>query len=132
LIAPTLILSVAQRLVKVLCPSSRKELEMNESMQMMIDKQFGDLPEEYREQLDLSGAFCRATASAECPSGTRGRAAVVETFEIDQDIERVILKNPVEPELWKAAREKGMLSMHEDAILKALKGVTPFEEINKI
>jgi hypothetical protein len=39
------------------------------------------------------------------------------------------LKNPNEPEIYKLAREKGMLTMREDAILKAFDQQVPFEEI---
>ena len=34
-------------------------------------------------------------------------------------MESVILKNPTDQEIWKVARKKGMLTMKEDAILKA-------------
>ena len=132
LIAPTLILAVAQRLVRVLCPNSKEEIPMDDSLKMIIEKQFGDLSEEYKQKLSLEGSFYRAKSTSECPSGTRGRAAVLEILEVDKDIERVILTNPVEPEIWAVARSKGMLSMREDAILKALDGIIPFEEINKV
>jgi type II secretory ATPase GspE/PulE/Tfp pilus assembly ATPase PilB-like protein len=57
---------------------------------------------------------------------------VMEVFEMDKEVEEVILKNPTEPELYKVARAKGMLSMKEDAIIKAMERVIPFEEINTL
>ncbi|KKU28452.1 MAG: hypothetical protein UX43_C0028G0002 [Candidatus Giovannonibacteria bacterium GW2011_GWB1_46_20] len=53
-------------------------------------------------------------------------------LKIDKEIESVILKNPVEPEIWKIARKNGMTTMREDATLKALDGIIPFEEVNKV
>ena len=132
LIAPTLILSIAQRLVKVLCPNSKEPFELDDSLRRMVEKQFEDLPEEFKGNISLEGRFYRPKSTAECPSGMSGRAVVLEILEVDKEIERVILDNPVEPAIWEAARKKGMLSMREDAILKAFDGVIPFEEINKI
>jgi type IV pilus assembly protein PilB len=132
LIAPTLILSVAQRLVKVLCPNSKEPYEMDESIRIMVEKQFSDLPEEYMKNISLGTTLYKPKATAECPSGMRGRAAVLEILEVDKEVERVILSNPVEPEIWKIARSKGMLSMKEDAMLKAFDGVVPFEEVYKV
>jgi len=132
LIAPTLILSVAQRLVRMLCEDGKDPVPVSESWNEMIKKQFVDLPEEYRKQLKLGDTIYRPKPSPTCPEGVRGRAAVLEILDVDKDIERVILKNPVEPEIWKVARSKGMLSMREDAILKALDGTIPFDEINSV
>ena len=53
-------------------------------------------------------------------------------YKMDKDIEDVILKSPVESEIYDAARKKGMLTMREDAILKALAGVIPFEEVKTL
>jgi type II secretory ATPase GspE/PulE/Tfp pilus assembly ATPase PilB-like protein len=47
-------------------------------------------------------------------------------------IEQVILKNPVEEEVYLAVRNTGMLTMREDAIMKALAGEIPFEEVNTL
>ena len=67
--------------------------------------------------------------SSEVPSGTRGRMPVFEMFLVDREIQEVILKNPVEPELYKQVRSKGMLTLREDALLKALKGYVPLQEV---
>jgi len=49
-----------------------------------------------------------------------------------KDVEQVILKNPTEVELLKIARQQGMLTMKEDAIIKAFGRVIPFEEVNTL
>ena len=132
LIAPTIILAIAQRLVKVLCSQAKEPVPLDESLRVMIDKQFSDLPEEFKKKLNFGDTFYKAKSTQECPSGVSGRAAVLEILEITEEVKSVILKNPVEPEIWKVARAKGMLTMKEDAILKAFGGVIPFEEINKV
>jgi type II secretory ATPase GspE/PulE/Tfp pilus assembly ATPase PilB-like protein len=48
------------------------------------------------------------------------------------ELENVILKNPVEPEIMRVARAQGMLTMKEDAMLKAFNRQIPFEEIGNL
>ena len=129
LIAPTLILSIAQRLARMTCPSSRKPVPMDESTKKQIEDQLKDLPQEFRKQLPIKNEMYDVVPSAECPSGTRGRIAVFEMFKVDKDMQSVILKNPVNSEIYKMARSKGMLMMREDAMLKAVTGVIPFKEV---
>lgn len=132
LIAPTLILAIAQRLVKGLCPDSGKPIPVEGAIKMMIDKQFTDLPEKYLSELDFTDSVYEATPTSGCPNGTRGRLAVLEVLEMDKELESVVLKNPTEIEITKLARQKGMLSMKEDAILKAMHKEIPFEEVNTL
>lgn len=129
LIAPTLVLTIAQRLVRVICPTSRHEIPMDESVKLMIDKEFGDLPPEIRKSLPITDSMFEAVSSPECPNGTRGRIAVFEMFKVDKEMQRVILTHPVEEEIYKIARAKGMLTMREDALLKSLRGDVPLQEV---
>ena len=132
LIAPTLVLSMAQRLVRKLCPDGGRPLAVKDSIKLMIDKQFEDLPSEFKQRLSFGKEVYEIEQTPTCLNGTSGRVAVIEVMEMDKDIESVILKNPTEIELYKVARAKGMLSMKEDAILKAFQRIIPFEEINTL
>lgn len=132
LIAPTLILAMAQRLVSVLCPGSGAPIPVEGGIELMITKQFEDLPSEFRDTLEFSKEVYGIAPTTDCPNGVRGRRAVMEVLEIDKDIEGVILKNPTEPEIARVARSKGMITMKEDAILKAMKREIPFEEVNAL
>jgi len=129
LIAPTLILSVAQRLAKTTVPSSRKLMPMDASVRIQIENQLKDLPEKFRKEIEIKNEMYETVPSPECPSGTRGRIAVFEMFKIDREMQGVILKNPVDSEIYKVARENGMLMMKEDAMLKAINGIIPFKEV---
>ncbi len=132
LIAPTLILAIAQRLVGLLCPGGGKPIPVDGSIKMMIDKQFSDLPEQYKKEISFSNTIYQISPTSDCPRGTRGRMAVFEAFKMDKEIENVILKNPTELEISRLLRQKGMLVMKEDAILKAFEKTIPFEEVNKL
>lgn len=132
LLPPTLILAIAQRLVPVLCEDSKKQIPVEDSIKIMIDKQFEDLPEEFRSKIPDTSVLYRAEQSVTCPSGTKGRIAVFEFLTMDKELERIILKNPGENEIYQYARSKGFLSMREDAIIKSAQGIIPFEEVNKL
>ena len=127
LIAPTLIVSIAQRLARMTYPSCRKEKPMDESVRKQVEEQMKDLPEEFKPK--LSDTMYETVPTPECPSGTRGRIAVFEMFKVDKEMQSVILKNPTNSEIYKAARKKGMLMMREDAMLKSLNGLIPFTEV---
>ncbi len=129
LIAPTLILSIAQRLARMTCPSSRKLVPMDESIKIQIEEQMKDLPNEFKKEIGIKDQMYETIPSSECPSGTRGRIAVFEMFEINKEMQAVILKSPTNGEIYKVARRHGMLMMREDAMLKSLEGIIPFTEV---
>ncbi|MEY2664853.1 MAG: hypothetical protein RIT04_661 [Candidatus Parcubacteria bacterium] len=131
LIAPTLICAIAQRLVQTLCPGGGKPIPVEGSIKAMLDKQFEDLPAKFKAKIPFSDTVYEATPTPDCPKGVRGRIAVVEAFRIDKEIEKVILTNPTELEISRVTRSQGMLTMKEDAILKAFQRIIPFDEVKK-
>jgi len=128
MIPPTLVLSMAQRLVRRLCPDSGGEIPLQGSERAMIESQFETLPKEYRPS--IPDVVYEAKSTPTCPNGTRGRYAVVEVLSMSSDVEKVILESPIESKLWEVARAQGMLTMKEDAILKAFEKQIPFSEVN--
>ena len=131
LIAPTLILAMAQRLALGLCPGGGASIPIEGSIKLMIDKQFNDLPRKYIDEIEFTDKVYKATETKDCPNGTRGRIPIFEVFEMDKDIETAILKSATELEIAKVVRAKGMLTMKEDAIIKAMHQVIPFEGANQ-
>jgi type IV pilus assembly protein PilB len=127
LIAPTLIISIAQRLAKLTCPSSRKLMPMDSTVKIQIEEQLKDMPEQFKPV--IANEMYETVPSGECPSGTRGRIAIFEMFKVDKEMQEVILKNPNEDAIYKLARSKGMLMMREDAMLKSIEGIIPFTEV---
>jgi len=132
LIPPTLILTMAQRLVRKICPQTGKPLSIEGSIGTMIEKEFADLPEEFKSEIPTEKEMLSVESTPFCPSGTKGRIAVFEMFNMSHEIEQVILKNPIESEVYKIARKNGLITMKEDAIIKAMKKEIPFEEINQL
>jgi type IV pilus assembly protein PilB len=129
LIAPTLILAMAQRLVRKVHPNARHQVPMDDVTKAFIDQQFADLDPKYRDLIAIPNTMYETKPSPEAPSITRGRIGVFEMFAIDKDIQQVILKNPVDQEIYKACRAKGMITLREDALIKALNGDVLMQEV---
>lgn len=129
LIAPTLILSIAQRLARVTCPTSKKTVPMDPSIKIQIEQELKDLPAEFRDKIILKNEMIDTVPSAECASGTKGRIAIFEMFKVDNEMQNMILKSPTHGELYKIARKNGMITMKEDAMLKAVEGVIPYSDV---
>ena len=131
LIAPTLKLAVAQRLARKLCPGTGKETSTEGSIGAMFKQEFKTLPERYHNRIPEFKSVIHPEASPGCSTGTKGRIAITEVFEVDAEIEKLILNNGSEEEMYQVARKKGFMSMKEDAIIKSLQHLIPYEEVNK-
>lgn len=130
LIAPTLILAIAQRLVRRICPNGGEAIPVESSIKMMIDKMFADLPPEELAKIKMGDKLYEAKPTPECPQGVKGRAAVMEVLEMDREIETIVLKGGSDKDIYAAARKKGMLMLKEDALLKCFNQEVPFAEVN--
>ncbi len=129
LIAPTLVLAIAQRLVHQLCEDAKRPVKVEGSIKEQIDNQLSDMPEKVREQINVPDTVYEAGSSEECANGIRGRLAVMEVLKIDGELEKQILKDPNEYDITRLARSKGMLYMKEEAMLRSFQGTVPFSEI---
>ncbi len=132
LIPPVLVLGVAQRLVRTLCPGGGKKVKVEGSMKKMLDGQFDDLPAEYKKAIPNLDEVYRMEITPDCPAGTKGRIACFEVFDMSPELEKAILTRAPEDDLRKIVRGQGMLTMKEDAIIKSARGEVPFEEVNTL
>ncbi len=132
LIAPTLVLAIAQRLVQQICPNTGKPIPVSGSIKAEIDRAFVGLSETIRHEIIVPKEVLAVSPTSDCPKGTRGRTAVFEVLSMDTDLEQVILKTPTETEIMRVARKQGMLTMQEDAMQKAFRKEIPWEEVNKL
>lgn len=130
LIAPTLVAAVAQRLVRKLCPGAEDVQPMSASTHNLLEKQFEDLPDEFKPAIPEN--IVEAKSTAECPSGLRGRLAVFEILSMTPELEQQILADATEESIWAAARARGMHTMQEDALIKSFEGKISFSEAQKL
>jgi type IV pilus assembly protein PilB len=132
LIAPTLRLCVAQRLLRTLCPDSKKAVPIDASMGKMLDAEFESLPLEYKNDIKIGNTMYEAGSSSLCPSGTKGRTAVFEMYEIDRELQETILTKPTENAIFDIVRKQGMITMKEDALVKCSEGIVPLSEVYRL
>lgn len=132
LIAPTLISAIAQRLVRVLCDDSKKEIAVEGLIKETLEKETAGIPTSVKETFQLPKNIYQASPSPQCPKGTSGRIGVFEVISMTPGLERLVLTKPNELEVLDEARKQGMTTMREDGILKVLQGKVGLEELEEI
>lgn len=135
IIAPAINVVMAQRLVRILCEKCKKETTPSPEEKQIISKTLSELPQAYQVKTAAQSEttiWINAGCEACNFTGFKGRIGVFEAFLVDDEIERLIDKNPPQADIARAARKQGMLTMRQDGILKILKGITSFEELNRV
>ncbi|MBI5003555.1 type II/IV secretion system protein [Candidatus Kaiserbacteria bacterium] len=130
LIPPVLIASIAQRLVRTLTKDTGTQIPLSLSDRKSIEAQQSSLPPQYR--FPIPEFVYEPERTATSPTGMHGRMAVFEVLEMSNEIERIVLANPVDSKLWAVARSQGMLTMQEDAMMKAFAKHIPFSEVSTL
>lgn len=134
LIPSTLILALAQRLVRRLCPDCKKQVEAKGYLKERITAEFKEIPPASRGGVVLPDPIL-IWEPVGCPKcnkqGFSGRVGIFETLEMTPELGEIILKDLSESVLNAEGKRQGMISMRQDGILKALKGVTTIEEVLK-
>jgi type IV pilus assembly protein PilB len=116
LLMPSLLLVVAQRLVRKLCQDCKEAYEPSK-------EQVAEL----KLKADL---LYRAKGCAKCNQiGYRGRFPIIELMVVDSRIRQLIDRKATYPELRKAAIESGMENLFQNGLRKAEKGLTSLEEV---
>ncbi len=132
LIPPSLNIIIAQRLVRRLCPFCKKKKKVNLEEEKIIERELGKLPKEMRKKLKIKKPYYifKAVGCKRCRNeGYIGRTAILEILKMTSTLSEIILKDPSEKRIEKEAISQGMITMMQDGLLKALKGITSLEEI---
>lgn len=134
LIPSTLVLAVAQRLVRTLCPDSKKEVKLEGRAKELIEDEFAEMPESARREFEklMAGSLYEGEVSSFCPMGTKGRIGVFETLEMTPQLEKIILSGPTESKLAEEAKKQGMVTLRQDGLYKALKGIVGMKELLEV
>ncbi|MFZ8860362.1 MAG: GspE/PulE family protein [Thermocrinis sp.] len=126
LVGSSLILVVAQRLVRKLCPKCK--LVDNTPKEALV--RLGVL-----KSLDENITIYKANPKGcdECNgTGYKGRTAVHEILEVDEEIRRLIVKGATAEEIRDLAKKKGMRTLYEAGILKVRRGITDIAEVERV
>ncbi|KKQ05794.1 MAG: Type II secretion system protein E, partial [Candidatus Moranbacteria bacterium GW2011_GWF1_36_4] len=146
LVASTVNVIIAQRLVRKLCPECKQEYKMDKKEVKTLEDNF-DIKTvlEYLKVCEQTKGFVKkddnwedirfykAKGCDQCGNeGFHGRVGIYEVLDIDPDIEKLITQSASTETIEKKAMENGMSTMIEDGLSKAVQGLTTIEEIMRV
>ncbi len=140
IIASAVTLCLGQRLVRMLCQNCKRVDAPTPEEKILITTVLGsisDSPKKYAlEELgdNTKGEkVWRAEGCEKCnDTGYKSRMGVHEGMVVDEAVEDLVTKNPSEREIKLAIEPQGILTLLEDGVVKALKGITSLDEITRI
>jgi type IV pilus assembly protein PilB len=121
LVATSVNLICAQRLVRRICANCKEPLPLPE--QTLLDAGF--TAEEAKTTQIFHGKGCTVCNN----SGYKGRVGLYEVMEITDDLKELILVGASAMELKKKALEGGMITLRRSGLIKAAAGATTLEEV---
>lgn len=138
LVASTVNIAMAQRLVRKICekcktkhtldPKKLKEVSKETHVNIkFIENLEQSLKEKYKNEeiVMYKGKGCKLCNN----TGFQGRTCIAEVLEVNEEIRKAILKNESPKEIENKAIKNGMATMFADGLDKALAGITTLEEI---
>src|SRR6266480_694645 len=121
LVATSVNLICAQRLVRRICGNCKEELEVPH--QALIDA--GYTTEEAKTTKIYHGKGCSTCGKR----GYKGRTGLYEVMEINDELRELILVGASALELKKKAIEQGMITLRRSGLIKVAAGMTTMEEV---
>ncbi len=121
LVATSVNLICAQRLVRRICNNCKEPLEVPE--QALLDAGFS--PEEAKSTTIYHGRGCGTCNKG----GYKGRVGLYEVMEINDELRELILVGASAIELKKKALDQGMIALRRSGLLKVAAGMTTLEEV---
>jgi len=133
-IGPAINMVIAQRLVRKICKNCGEPVKISTPNLKRIKKALRKLPGGIKIlKLTKNLKIPRAKGCRHCNfAGYRGRTGIFETFLVNEEMEKFILKAPSIAVLRKEAIKKGMVTMQQDGLIKVLNGVTTIGEVERI
>lgn len=111
---------MGQRLCRRLCPKCRKESP--------IDMKFYDLAYPPAKETVFEPAGCEFCSR----TGYKGRRALFEVLDVDDDVQSLIVKRANATQIRDLALSRGMKTLREDGWAKVFAGVTSVEEVVRV
>jgi len=121
LLASTLNLIVAQRLVRKICDRCKKPVSLSEE----VLKRLKIGPKQAKDSVFYHGRGCKACGG----TGYLGRLPVFEFLVMDNDIREKLIAGANESQIRAMARQKGYGGLLESGVRNILQGLTTAEEV---
>jgi len=128
LLASTLEIIIAQRLVRKICDNCKHSITLKKSyfnnpLFKAVSVYFNDGTTTLYE-----GKGCESCGH----TGYHGRTAIFEFIEVTPALKELISKKPSAQDVWKQARSEGSKSLFEDGIMKVKNGITTLDELLRV
>jgi len=126
LVASSLVCSMAQRLVRRICPHCKEEDEkIPRRLRAEMAASLELKPEEIKAWHGRGCLECNQT-------GYRGRVAILEVFLLDEEVQDMVSRHVPTNELRQTARQRGMRTLRDAGWEKVTAGLTTVEEVSRI
>ena len=135
LLASTIEMIIAQRLVRKLCDKCKKKAQISEEMMELVKKALGRIKNADPEHAELMKTmeFHEPVGCKECNDvGYHGRLGLYEVFRMTNTVRKMLGENATILELEDAAIADGMITLEQAGILKALSGETSLNEVYRV
>jgi type IV pilus assembly protein PilB len=124
LVASSVILVIAQRLLRTICRNCRQEENIPEEtlMQLGITRE------------DITGGKCYRGKGCDACSNTgyKGRVAIYEVMPMTKSVKELLLKGATTAELRSEAAQAGMDTLRVSGLKKVAQGVSTLEEVLRV
>ena len=111
---------MGQRLTRRLCPKCMREAP--------LDMKYYDLPYPPEKPTVFEPVGCEFCSK----TGYKGRRAIFEVLEVDEDIETAVIKRQNATQIRDLSLSKGMKTLREDGWHKVFEGITSVKEIMRV
>lgn len=124
LVASTVNLVIAQRLVRKICSACIEKYTSTQEVLSYLKTYFHG---------EVGNTFYRGKGCAECGKrGYKGRVGVYELLEVNEEIRQLVIKRVSAEEIMQAAIKNGMIPLIQDGLNKACGGITTIEEVLRV
>jgi len=136
LVASSVNVAIAQRLVRSICQDCKEEYYLSETELKYFDSEpeLAELLKNIAKVDDLSKVkLYRGRGCKICnDTGYYGRNAIFEVLELTEELRNLIIGKSSSDMIKKKATEQGMTPMIHDGIIKVLEGKTTLSEVIKV
>jgi type IV pilus assembly protein PilB len=124
LVASSVNVIVAQRLVRKMCPFCRREIEPDREMLSRLGMSAEDM---------VDATIYEPVGCSECnESGYKGRCGVYEVLEMTSEMQELVLEGRSVLEIRNLAIEQGMMTLRDSALYKLKHGITSVQEVMRV
>lgn len=135
LLAVTINVGIAQRLARKICEYCKEPEEIEAVVKNKLQLELNEIPDTYfAEGLDRHHPiFYHGKGCSRCKqTGYMGRVSIAEMFIFTNNARKLVEKGFPGEEVKQEIKNQGMITVRQDAILKAIEGVTTVEEVFRL